>query len=116
MDLEIVIPSEGSQTEEDGYHMIRLYVESKKNDTNLLTYKTETDSQTYRANLRLLGEGWGPGILREFGIDMYILIYLKWITRDSFKMVEEKDVEITFLPKNTSKIHLHVEQLLQNTY
>ena len=27
-----------------------------------------------------------------------------------------KDVEITFLPINTSKIHLHVEQLLQNTH
>ena len=24
--------------------------------------------------------------------------------------------EITFLPTSTSKIHLHVEQLLQNTY
>ena len=31
-------------------------------------------------------------------------------------MAEEWDVEITFLPTNTSKIHLHVEQLLQNTY
>ena len=38
------------------------------------------------------------------------------IRRRSFKMVEEWDVEITFLPTNTSKIHLHVEQLLQNTY
>ena len=34
----------------------------------------------------------------------------------TFKMAEEEDVEITFLPTNTSKIHLHVEQLLQNTY
>ena len=25
-------------------------------------------------------------------------------------------MEITFLPTNTSEIHLHVEQLLQNTY
>ena len=31
-------------------------------------------------------------------------------------MVEEEDVELTFFPINTSKIHLHVEQLLQNTY
>ena len=31
-------------------------------------------------------------------------------------MAEEEDVEITFLPTNTSKLHLHVEQLLQNTY
>jgi len=25
-------------------------------------------------------EGWGEGIVREFGIDMYTLLYLKWIT------------------------------------
>ena len=31
-------------------------------------------------------------------------------------MVEEYNMEITFLPTNTSEIHLHVEQLLQNTY
>ena len=31
-------------------------------------------------------------------------------------MAEKKDMEITFLPTNTSKIHLHVEKLLQNTY
>ena len=31
-------------------------------------------------------------------------------------MAEEEDMEITFLPTNTTKLHLHVEQLLQNTY
>ena len=25
-------------------------------------------------------EGWGKGIVREFGIDMYTLLYFKWIT------------------------------------
>ena len=30
-------------------------------------------------------------------------------------MAEDQDVEITFLPTNTSEIHLHVEQLLQHT-
>ena len=25
-------------------------------------------------------EEWGEGIVREFGIDMYTLLYLKWIT------------------------------------
>ena len=25
-------------------------------------------------------EGWGEGIVREFGMDMYILLYLKWMT------------------------------------
>ena len=35
---------------------------------------------------------------------------------ETFKMVEEQDGEITFLPTHTSEIHLHVEQPLQNTY
>ena len=26
------------------------------------------------------GEVWGGGTVREFGIDMYTLLYLKWIT------------------------------------
>ena len=26
------------------------------------------------------GEGWGEGIVREIGMDMYTLLYLKWIT------------------------------------
>ena len=25
------------------------------------------------------GEGWGDGIVREFGMDVYTLMYLKWI-------------------------------------
>ena len=28
------------------------------------------------------GEGWGEGIVREFGMDMYTLLYLKWITNE----------------------------------
>ena len=45
MDLEIIILSEISQRKAHTtlYH---LYVESKKNDTNELIYKTEIDSQT----------------------------------------------------------------------
>ena len=26
------------------------------------------------------GEGWGDGIVREFGVHKYHLLYLKWIT------------------------------------
>ena len=44
MDLEIIILSKVSQTEKDKYHMI-LYVESKKNATKELIYKTEIESQ-----------------------------------------------------------------------
>ena len=54
MELEIVMLSEASQTKRNTmqYH---LYVEAKKkNDTNALILKTETDSQTWRLNLRIL--------------------------------------------------------------
>jgi len=49
----------------------------KKNDTNGLIY--ETNSQTQN-KLSYKGEEWGEGIVKEFGIDKYILLYLKWIT------------------------------------
>ena len=56
----------------------------KRNDTNELTYKTEIDSQTQRKNFgcwcQERGEGCREGIVREFGRDMYTLLYLKWIT------------------------------------
>ena len=38
------------------------------------------------------------------------------LIEDQEKMVEESGVEITFLPTNTTEIHLHVELLLQDTY
>ena len=52
----------------------------KKNDTNEHIYKAETGSQTQRTSLRLLGEGRGEREVREFGMDMYTLLYLKLIT------------------------------------
>ena len=46
-----------------------------------LIYETETDSQTWRMNLRLpVREGSEEGIVREFRMDVYTLLYLKWIT------------------------------------
>ena len=52
----------------------------KRNYINELTCKIEIDSQTSRISLWWLGEGWREGIVREFGIDIYTLIYFKWIT------------------------------------
>ena len=46
MDLEMIILSEVSYTEEDKYHMISLICGILKNDTNELIYKTEINSQT----------------------------------------------------------------------
>ena len=46
---------------------------------NLFTKQTHRlRERTY--GYRVAGEGWGEGIVREFGIDMYTLLYLKWIT------------------------------------
>ena len=55
MDLEIILLSEVSQIEKAKYIMISniLCVESLKNDTNEFIYKTETDSQSWKTNLRL---------------------------------------------------------------
>ena len=44
INLEIVILSEVSQTQKDKYHMILIYVESKKKDINKLIYKTKVES------------------------------------------------------------------------
>ena len=43
--------------------------------------------QTHRLRERTCGcqemeEGWGEGIV-EFGMDMYTVLYLKWITMDN---------------------------------
>ena len=39
-------------------------------------HKTETDSQNFFQRRNFWLPGWG-GIVREFGIDMYALLYLK---------------------------------------
>ena len=79
MALESIILSEVSHRRRNLiWHT--LYVESKKKWYNELMYKTETDSQTSRINLWLLGERIEGGTVREFGMDMYSLLYLKWIT------------------------------------
>ena len=53
MDLEMIIPSEVSQTEKNKYHMIITYMWNLKNSTDELTYKTENDSETQETNLWL---------------------------------------------------------------
>ena len=48
----------------------------KGNDTNELTKQKET----HRLREWTYDSGWGQGIVREFGMDMCTLLYLKWIT------------------------------------
>jgi len=63
MDLEIIILSEVSQKEKDKYHDIT-YVWNLKYDTNEHIHEIETDSQTYRTNVLVMGEGewWREGL------------------------------------------------------
>ena len=52
----------------------------KRNDINELTKQKETHrlrERTYGCQVR---EGWKEGIVREFGINMYTLLYISWIT------------------------------------
>ena len=54
------------------------YMRSLKADTNELVYKTETDSQTQKANLFMVtkGERQAGGIDQKSGINTHILIYI----------------------------------------
>ena len=47
---------------------------------NLQTRKPGFESELPAAEGKNGGCGWGEWIVREFEIDMYILLYFKWIT------------------------------------
>ena len=71
MGLEIIIPSEVSQRKTN-IVCYYLYVESNKYDTKDLTYKTETNSWTWKSNLGLPeGKPWWEGINEEDDINIY---------------------------------------------
>ena len=72
VDLEIIILSKVSQRRRNiVWHP--LYVESSVIHRNLFTKETHRE-QIYGCQ----EEGSGEGIVREFEIDMYTLLYLKW--------------------------------------
>ena len=52
----------------------------KKSDTNELIYKTDRDRLREQTHGYKRGRVDGGGIVKEFGIDMYTLLYLKRIT------------------------------------
>ena len=79
VDLEIIILSKVNQAEKGKCHMISLY-ELKKSDTNELIYKTDRDRLREQTHGYKRGRVDGGGIVKEFGIDMYTLLYLKRIT------------------------------------
>ena len=55
----------------------------KRNDTNEFTYKRETHRLREWAH-GCQGEGWVEGIVKEFGVDMYTLLYLEEITNRTY--------------------------------
>jgi len=61
MHLEIILLNEASQTEKDKYISFIGGI-LKKNSTNKLLYKTETDPQTQNTNLMVTKGGIGGGI------------------------------------------------------
>ena len=58
MDLEIFILTKSERERQISYDILYMW-KLRRNDTNELIYKTETDSQTIENDLR--GKGWGKG-------------------------------------------------------
>ena len=79
IDLESVILNEVSQKRRN-IVWYPLYVESEINDANELTYKTKQVHKLRKQAYGFWGKGQGEQIVREFGMDVYTLIYLKWAT------------------------------------
>ena len=74
MDLETVVLSEVSQTEKEKDHDIPYMWTLRRNDTDELAYRA--DSRTWEKEVAV---GAREGIAGESKVDMYTLLYLKWI-------------------------------------
>ena len=68
MDLEIIMPSEVSQTDIIPPLICEIL---KKNNTNELIYKAEIDPRAQKSNLWLPKQKEERGIDQEFGINIY---------------------------------------------
>ena len=53
-----------------------------RNDTNELFKNRNRLIALENELMAAKKEGWGEGIIREFGMDMYTLVYLKWVTNN----------------------------------
>lgn len=70
----------------------------KRNDTDELTYKTETGSDLESLWFQS-GRRMGQKIVREFGINIYTLLYLKWITKRSCCIIQGTLVNVMWQPE-----------------
>ena len=86
-------------------------MESKKNDTNELINKTETDSQTQKTNLWLPKGKGGEGINYEVLINIYTLLYIKQIINKDLLYSIENSTQysvITYMGKESEKEEIYV--------
>ena len=73
--------TESSQTEKQKHHEIPYMQNLKSFDTNELNCKTEIESWTWRPTSGCQ-RGRDGRRVREFGVDMYTMLCLKWITNE----------------------------------
>ena len=78
MDLKIIILNEISQIEKEKFHTTSLICRIQKQMIQINLQNRDSDSY----NELRVGWEWGLGerIVREFGMDIYTLLYLKWIS------------------------------------
>ena len=67
--------TEGRNSEKENYHLIACMWNLKNKITNKLIYKTDTEKELTITSREVTGSG----IVREFGINIYTLLYLKRI-------------------------------------
>ena len=87
IDLESVVLSEVSKTEKDKCHMISLICHIKKSKKKWYKwpYLQNRNRFTDLENELTVTQGWRLRG-REFGMDRYTLLYLKWITNKDLHM------------------------------
>ena len=110
MELKIIMLSEASQRKTNiiCYH---LYVESNKNYTNELIYKTVIDSQISKSNLWLpKGKHEGEDKLRVWNYHIhttiYKIVYVLYIR--TYCIAQDQYSVITYIEKESEKLWIYV--------
>ena len=75
---------EWRKSEKEKYRMISLICRILKQmiQMNLFTKQKQIHRLENEFMVTTRGYEWGEGIIREFGVDMYTLLYLKWTNKD----------------------------------
>ena len=82
---------------------------------NLFTKQKQTH-RLKKTNLQLLvGDVWEEGMVRESGMDMHTLLYLKWITNKHL-LYSTGDCSVLCLEERMGTCMFMAESLLLSTY